>query len=96
MKILFYAINGIGLGHLNKTILVAKEVRKLRPDWQIMFLTNSKFTEVLDAEKFSCIVLPFNESNLLFKPHEKNYISYTDYNKLLIGIVAPHFAILHI
>ncbi len=87
MKVLFYAINGIGLGHLNKTILVAKEVRRLRPDWHILFLTNSKFTEVLDAEKFSCIVLPFNESNLLFKPHEKNYISYTDYNKLLIGIV---------
>ncbi len=87
MKILFYAINGIGLGHLNKMILVAKEVRKLRPDSQILFLTNSKFTELLDVEKFGYILLPFSESNLLFKPYEKNYISYLEYDELLVNIV---------
>lgn len=79
MKILFYAINGIGLGHLNKMILTAKEVRSLRPDWSILFITNSDFTELLAKEKFQYIKLPLNDKDLVVSPLQK-MIPLEDYN----------------
>ncbi len=40
-NILVHAINGIGLGHIRRTVLVARELAKLDRIWKIVFVTNS-------------------------------------------------------
>ena len=48
-KIMFYAINGEGLGHIFRLLNIAKELRKLI-DCDMLFLTNTHFTEVFEKE----------------------------------------------
>ncbi len=51
-KILVHAINGIGLGHLARTITIAKDLREIEPGLKLRFITNSKFTGLLDSAGF--------------------------------------------
>ncbi len=71
MKVLFYAINGIGLGHLNKMMLVAREIREMRPDWSILFITNSEYAEWLFRNGYQYIKLPLNDKDLSIAPSQK-------------------------
>lgn len=41
-NILIHAINGIWLGHIKRTVLVAKSLNKLDWVWKIIFMSNSK------------------------------------------------------
>lgn len=38
-----HAINGIGLGHVIRTSRVAQAFRRIRPDAEIVFVTNAKY-----------------------------------------------------
>ena len=54
IKIVFYAINGEGLGHIFRSLNIAKALRKLI-DCNILFLTNTHFTEVFEKEGFDYV-----------------------------------------
>ena len=47
MKLLVHAMNGIGLGHVVRTGRIAGALKELRPDVDIVFATNSKYSRVL-------------------------------------------------
>jgi len=47
MKLLIHARNGIGLGHVVRTGRIAGALKELRPDVDIVFATNSRYTRAL-------------------------------------------------
>lgn len=50
MKILFHAINGIGLGHVVRTLEIAKAIRAQHADAELVFVTNSVYPDpIIDA-----------------------------------------------
>ena len=57
-RILFCCINGTGLGHVTRTLAIARHVRRLEPDSEILFLTSSENTQVLWREGFTSIKVP--------------------------------------
>ena len=42
---LFFCVNGAGLGHLNRSLAVARRIARLQPDADICFLTSSRMLE---------------------------------------------------
>src|SRR5579862_9808654 len=57
-RILFYAVNGLGLGHVTRLLAIARAVRKERPESQILFLTTSEADAVIAKEGFAAVKLP--------------------------------------
>ena len=82
MRIAYYAINGIGLGHLARTIAIARALGVEAHDH--LFLTSSPATQLLDQESLPFIQFPSDhhlaEKTLALK--DKTY------SRLLHGIVS--------
>ena len=62
MRILFYAVNGLGLGHVTRLMAIAREIRGLKPDAEILFLTSSEADSVIFEEGFPAIKVPSKNS----------------------------------
>lgn len=58
MRILFYAVNGLGLGHVTRLLAIAREIRRLRPETEILFLTSSEADSVIYEEGFPAVKVP--------------------------------------
>jgi len=58
MKILFYAINGVGLGHLNRCLVLADTIKEINPSINIIFVTNSLFTKPIERAGYHFTQLP--------------------------------------
>jgi len=52
MRCLFYASNGLGLGHLIRTLAVARALKARKPDIDIMFVTNSEACQLVWREGY--------------------------------------------
>jgi predicted glycosyltransferase len=63
MRCLFYASNGHGLGHLIRTLAVARALRACKPDIDIMFVTNSEACQLAWREGFPVVKLLSPPSN---------------------------------
>ncbi len=57
-RLLFYAVNGIGLGHVTRLLGIARQVRNLRPDAEILFLTSSEAAHLIYREGFASLKTP--------------------------------------
>jgi UDP-N-acetylglucosamine--N-acetylmuramyl-(pentapeptide) pyrophosphoryl-undecaprenol N-acetylglucosamine transferase len=57
MRILFYAVNGLGLGHVTRLLAIAREIRKIRPTALLLFLTTSE-SNVIYKEGFPAVKIP--------------------------------------
>ena len=57
-RILFYAVNGLGLGHVTRLIAIAREVRRSIPEAEILFLTSSEAESVIYREGFAAFKVP--------------------------------------
>jgi UDP-N-acetylglucosamine--N-acetylmuramyl-(pentapeptide) pyrophosphoryl-undecaprenol N-acetylglucosamine transferase len=57
MRILFYAVNGLGLGHVTRLLAIAREIRKKAPSAAILFLTTSE-SNVIFKEGFPSVKIP--------------------------------------
>jgi UDP-N-acetylglucosamine--N-acetylmuramyl-(pentapeptide) pyrophosphoryl-undecaprenol N-acetylglucosamine transferase len=57
MRILFYAVNGLGLGHVTRLLAMAREVRRLSKKADILFLTSSE-SNVVYREGFPSVKVP--------------------------------------
>lgn len=55
---LFLPINGAGLGHLTRSLAVARRLREQRPDAQIVFLTTSIGVTLVHRAGFACHHVP--------------------------------------
>lgn len=60
---LFYATNGFGLGHVSRTLAVARKIRQREPEAEILFLTNSEAANLIWNEGFASVKLPSKESH---------------------------------
>jgi predicted glycosyltransferase len=78
IKILMHSINGIGLGHLNRTTIIAKEILKQSPQTRMRFVTNAKFSHFLDKNNFNYIKTP-----LTYKDFLEGKISLQEYDSSL-------------
>lgn len=56
--ILFVVVNGAGLGHLTRGLAVARQIKKINSDYDIIFLTTSLATEVIREAGFMFYYLP--------------------------------------
>jgi len=59
LRILLYAINGIGLGHLNRVLLIAKSVKAIEPKAEIYIITESRFTKLIEDSGFQYCKTPY-------------------------------------
>ena len=85
--VLFFCVNGAGLGHLTRSLAVARRLRRLDPELPIYFLTSSQALRYISAEGIVPYhVPPRNEFG--------DRVSSTDWNTLLLQtlrmIVATH------
>jgi radical SAM protein with 4Fe4S-binding SPASM domain len=58
VRIAFHAINGVGLGHLVRTIAIATEVRALHPEAAILVFTNAADTSLLKRARLDFVSVP--------------------------------------
>jgi spore coat polysaccharide biosynthesis predicted glycosyltransferase SpsG len=71
MRWLFIAQDGWGLGHVSRQLGLARQLRRLRPRDEYLFLTYSNATHLIAAEGFASVKLPSPE---WFKPVEHRHI----------------------
>lgn len=57
-RILFYAVNGLGLGHVTRLLAIARKVRDRVPAAEIVFLTSSEAEDVIYREGFAAFKVP--------------------------------------
>jgi UDP:flavonoid glycosyltransferase YjiC (YdhE family) len=57
-RLLFYAVNGLGLGHVTRLLAIARRVRHHAPEAEIVFLTSSEAEDVLYREGFAAFKVP--------------------------------------
>ena len=72
VKILFYTIDGLGLGHIVRSINVACEIRNLI-DCKISFITNSPFLEIFKRYDFEV----FQTEPVFMQKREKRQEDYS-------------------
>jgi UDP-N-acetylglucosamine--N-acetylmuramyl-(pentapeptide) pyrophosphoryl-undecaprenol N-acetylglucosamine transferase len=58
LRILFYAVDGLGLGHVSRLLAIARQVRRQRADAHCLFLTASEAGEVIFREGFPAFKVP--------------------------------------
>lgn len=58
MRVAFYAVNGLGLGHVTRLLSIARALRRIRPEVEVLFLTSSEADHVIYREGFAAVKLP--------------------------------------
>lgn len=85
MRWLFVAQDGWGLGHVSRQLGLARELRRLRPRDEFLFLTYSDATHLIAAHGFASVKLPSPE---WFKPHDQRRID--DFQRLKVCVAAAN------
>lgn len=94
MRIVFYAVNGSGVGHLMRCIAVARNIRKLASERslrvEIFFLTSSEATSRLFSEGFPAFKLPSRETieNTGFSADKFSAIA-TEWTRKTLELLSP-------
>ena len=57
-RVLFYAVNGLGLGHVTRLLAIARSLRCQSPQTEILFITSSEADNVIFREGFAAVKLP--------------------------------------
>lgn len=58
MRVLFYAVNGLGLGHVTRLTAIARQVKRLNPSAKILFITSSEADSIIYKEGFPAVKVP--------------------------------------
>ncbi|MET0401093.1 MAG: glycosyltransferase [Cystobacter sp.] len=57
-RVVFYAVNGLGLGHVTRLVSIARALRRRSPESEVLFLTSSEADHVIYREGFAAVKLP--------------------------------------
>ena len=57
-RFVFYAVNGLGLGHVTRLLGIARALRRLEKDSEILFVTSSEADHVIYQEGFAAVKVP--------------------------------------
>ncbi len=58
MRVAFYAVNGLGLGHVTRLLSIARALRRKSPDAEVLFVTSSEASQVIFKEGFAAVKVP--------------------------------------
>lgn len=58
LRVLFYAVNGLGLGHVTRLLAIARKLRDIAPEAEILFVTSSEAEDVIFREGFAAFKVP--------------------------------------
>jgi len=58
MRVAFYAVDGLGLGHVTRLVSIARALRRLEPCVEVLFLTSSEADSVIFREGFAAVKVP--------------------------------------
>ena len=58
MRALFYAVNGLGLGHVTRLLSMARALKAQAPDAEVLFVTSSEASQVIAQEGFAAVKVP--------------------------------------
>jgi UDP:flavonoid glycosyltransferase YjiC (YdhE family) len=58
MRVAFYAVNGLGLGHVTRLVSIARAMKRLTSELEVLFLTSSEADGVVYREGFAAVKLP--------------------------------------
>lgn len=58
MRVLWHAIDGLGLGHVTRLVAIARALREQEPLWEHLFLTNSDADVLIERAGFPAFKLP--------------------------------------
>ncbi|MBU90189.1 hypothetical protein CMO94_01500 [Candidatus Woesearchaeota archaeon] len=75
MKILFHAINGVGLGHINRTLVLAKTIRKINPKAEILFMSSTEFKHIFHKHGFDYVKCPYLNHDNFFDKKDNDSIT---------------------
>ena len=87
MKLLVHAINGVGLGHVIRTLRIADAFKKLRPDVNVVFATNTKYNTIL---KKSYKTYTLRKNTRAVMEGECSYDEYLRYNTMALRKIVGH------
>ena len=87
MKLLIHAINGVGLGHVIRTNRIAGTFKELRPDVNIVFVTNTKYSEILKSN-YKTYTLKQDTRAVIERQY--SYEDYLQYNTMAISKIISH------
>ncbi|MBI5695141.1 MAG: radical SAM protein [Nitrospirae bacterium] len=94
-RILFYALNGVGLGHVNRTVLIARDLRhllqKLYNSHSIFFVTEAEDTFLIKDAHFPCYNLPLHESSTALQHTIKGKTVRSSFNKPIVESIIRQF-----
>src|SRR5437016_5130165 len=88
-RILFYAVDGLGLGHVTRLLAIARKVRALAPEAEIVFLTSSEAENILYREGFAAFKVP--SKTLRAEAHLRSYT----YSRMLQTVTLNILAAFH-
>jgi UDP:flavonoid glycosyltransferase YjiC (YdhE family) len=57
-RVLFYAINGLGLGHVTRLLAIGRKLRVRIPEAEIVYFTSSEAEDVIFREGFAAFKVP--------------------------------------
>ncbi len=57
-RVLFYAINGLGLGHVTRLLAIGRKFRRIAPEAEIVYFTSSEAEDVVFREGFAAFKVP--------------------------------------
>jgi UDP:flavonoid glycosyltransferase YjiC (YdhE family) len=58
VRAVFYAVNGLGLGHVTRLLAIARALRRGSPDAEVLFVTSSEACQVIFKEGFAAVKVP--------------------------------------
>jgi predicted glycosyltransferase len=58
LRVLFYAVDGLGLGHVTRLLAIARALRRLRPEAECVFLSASEADWIIYKEGFVSFKVP--------------------------------------
>lgn len=58
MRALFYAVDGLGLGHVTRLVSIARALLRRAPDTEVLFVTSSEACQVIGREGFASVKVP--------------------------------------
>src|SRR5229473_3920847 len=58
-RVVFLVQNGIGFGHIRRTILIAEQIRLLSPDIEVIFISQANSLLLFQKSPFHVINFPF-------------------------------------
>jgi UDP-N-acetylglucosamine--N-acetylmuramyl-(pentapeptide) pyrophosphoryl-undecaprenol N-acetylglucosamine transferase len=84
--IVIFPTNGVGMGHYSRMFALARSMKKIDPDLEIVFFTTNYVIHPLYAEKFTCYHLPSRNKFEGMKPKTWN----SQCEEMLANIFSVH------